>query len=127
MLKIHELIRASGYTLKEIADAVGDTEENLTRSISGNPTMDKLEMIAHILGVKVTDFLCENQEEDELYGVVIFKKKTYKIGNRQDLDKLYDDVHKGYYQVKSFFYTGLERGKLNILVISISLTQQLPL
>ena len=60
-------------------------------------------MIAHILGVKVTDFLCENQEEDELYGVVIFKKKTYKIGNRQDLDKLYDDVHKGYYQVKSFF------------------------
>ena len=103
MLKIHELIRASGYTLKEIADAVGDTEENLTRSISGNPTMDKLEMIAHILGVKVADILGENQEEDELYGVVIFKKKTYKIGNRQDLDKLYEDVHKGYYQVKSFF------------------------
>lgn len=103
MLKIHELIRASGYTLKEIADSVGDTEENLTRSISGNPTMDKLEMIAHILGVKVADILGENQEEDELYGVVIFKKKTYKISTRQDLDKLYEDVHKGYYQVKSFF------------------------
>lgn len=103
MLKIYELIRASGYTLKEIADAVGDTEENLRRSISGNPTMDKLEMIAHILGVKVADILGENQEEDELYGVVIFKKKTYKISTRQDLDKLYEDVHKGYYQVKSFF------------------------
>lgn len=103
MLRVYELIRSRGYTIKEISEKIGVTEEYLSRSISGDPSIEIMEKIARILEVKVENLLNTNHEEDELYGVVIYKKKTYKITSRQNLEKLYEDVNKGFYQVKSYF------------------------
>jgi len=103
MLRLYELIRARGYTMREISEKIGVTEEYLTRSISGEPSVEIMEKIARILDVKVENFLNTNHDEEELYGIVIYKKKTYKITSRQNLDKLYEDVNKGFYQVKSYF------------------------
>ncbi len=103
MLRVYELIRSRGYTIKEISEKIGVTEEYLSRSISGDPSIEIMEKIARILEVKVENLLNTNHEEDELYGIVIYKKKTYKITSRQNLEKLYEDVNKGFYQVKSYF------------------------
>lgn len=103
MLRVYELIRSRGYTIKEISEKIGVTEEYLSRSISGDPSIEIMEKIARILEVKVENLLNTNHEEDELYGIVIYKKKTYKITSRQSLEKLYEDVNKGFYQVKSYF------------------------
>ncbi len=97
------MIRARGFTMNEIAFRLGITEEKLARIIEENTTTDFLEKIARILEVKVGDFFDKDCEDDELCGIIIFRKKTYKITNRQNLDKLYEDVHRGYYQVKSYF------------------------
>ena len=103
MLRVYELIRSRGYTIKEISEKIGVTEEYLSRSISGDPSIEIMEKIARILEVKVENLLNTNHEEDELYGVVIYKKKTCKITSWQSLEKLYEDVNKGFYQVKSYF------------------------
>ena len=100
MLRVYELIRSRGYTIKEISEKIDVTEEYLSRSISGDPSIEIMEKIARILEVKVENLLNTNHEEDELYGIVIYKKKTYKITSRQNLEKLYEDVNKEFYQVK---------------------------
>ncbi|HRG02653.1 MAG: hypothetical protein QMB37_03505 [Paludibacteraceae bacterium] len=103
MLRVYELIRASGYTLKEIAYKLGITEEELAGNIRENSLTETLENIARILEVNVGDFFDKNCDDEEICGIVIFRKKTYKITSRQNLEKLYEDVHRGFYQVKSYF------------------------
>ena len=50
MLRVYELIRASGYTLKEIAYKLGITEEELAGNIRENSLTETLENIARKSG-----------------------------------------------------------------------------
>lgn len=55
MLQIKELLRQKGITAKELAEKIGISEGALSKSVSGNPTLERLEQIASALCVPVSD------------------------------------------------------------------------
>lgn len=55
MLRVKELLKSKGLTAKELASRLGITEAALSSSLSGNPTLDRLNAIADALGVPVTE------------------------------------------------------------------------
>ena len=55
MLRIKEVIREKGLTVKEVAEKLGMSSPSLSDAINGNPTADKLERIASALNVPITE------------------------------------------------------------------------
>lgn len=55
MLRVKVLLKSRGLTAKELASRLGITEAALSSSLSGNPTLDRLNAIADALGVPVTE------------------------------------------------------------------------
>ena len=51
MLQLKELLRQKGMTAKDLAAKIGISEGALSKSISGNPTLERLEAIAAALEV----------------------------------------------------------------------------
>lgn len=61
--RIKEILKQRGSTLIELSNAMGITDVALRYSISHNPTMSTLEKIAGVLGVRVSELLDEQTEE----------------------------------------------------------------
>ena len=82
-LRIKEIARAKGITMNEIADKIGINAVNLSTSLNGNPTLNRLQEVADILGVEISDlFTKENQTE--IHGFLEYNGKVYKINGMED-------------------------------------------
>ena len=55
MLQLKDLLRRKGMTAKELAVKIGISECALSKSLSGNPTLERIEQIAAALGVSVPE------------------------------------------------------------------------
>ena len=55
MLQLKDLLRRKGMTAKELAVKIGISEGALSKSLSGNPTLERIEQIAAALGVAVPE------------------------------------------------------------------------
>lgn len=55
MIQIKELLKRRGMTAKELAAKIDISEGALSKSLSGNPTLERLEQIAAALGVEVAE------------------------------------------------------------------------
>ena len=87
-LRIKEICKEKGVTIGEVAEKMQVARESLSRAINGNPTLDTLEKIATALGVSVSSLF---NVESELYGIIIFNGKTYKIDNDPSLKVFLND------------------------------------
>lgn len=90
-LRVKEICKTKGVTIGEVADTMNMARESLSRAINGNPTLDTLEKIATALNVPVSELF---QNESELYGLVMFRGRTYKIDSVGSIKKLLSDVEK---------------------------------
>ena len=87
-MRIKQLIKEKGITVAEVALRMGVTPPSLSRAINGNTTIEMLNRIATALEVPITDLF---DVQAELYGLVQFKGKTYKIDSDQALQRFYTD------------------------------------
>ena len=87
-LRIKEIIKEKNMTINSLAEKMGINRVNLSNSINGNPTFDTLQKIATALEVPVSSLI---EVESELYGIVQFKGKTYKIDSNHALQTFNDD------------------------------------
>ena len=55
MLQLKDLLRHKGMTAKELAVKIGISEGALSKSLSGNPTLERIEQIASALSVSVPE------------------------------------------------------------------------
>ena len=62
MIQIKELLKRRGMTAKELASKIGISEGALSKSLSGNPTLERLEQIAAALGVEVSELFAAPKE-----------------------------------------------------------------
>ncbi len=62
MLHLKELLRQKGLTAKDLAAKIGISEGALSKSISGNPTLERLEAIAAALGVSPAELFAAPKE-----------------------------------------------------------------
>ena len=63
-MRIKELLREKGITAKELASIIGMTETGLSIAMgeNGNPPLKRLEQIAAVLGVPVTELFDKPKE-----------------------------------------------------------------
>lgn len=70
-MDIQKIIKEKGYTIKKVADRMpnprndktGISQGSLSTIINGNPSVNKLEEIANIIGCKVSDFFADEQKD----------------------------------------------------------------
>jgi transcriptional regulator with XRE-family HTH domain len=89
-MRIKEIIKEKGLTIAEVAVRMGVSSPSLSRAINSNTTVEMLNRIAVALDVPVSSLL---DVESNLYGVVIFKGKTYKIDSDQALKSFLKDYN----------------------------------
>ena len=86
-LRIKEIAKAKGVTMQEIAEKIGISPVNLSASLNGNPTLNRLQEVADILEVEISDlFIKENQTE--IRGFLEYKGKVYRINGMSDFKAL---------------------------------------
>lgn len=54
-LRIKEIIKEKGYTIKSLSEKMNINRVNLSNMINGNPTVETLEKIADALNVPITE------------------------------------------------------------------------
>lgn len=62
MEQVKEILKHKGMTAKELAAKIGISEGALSKSLSGNPTLERIEQIASALGVPVSDLFAAPKE-----------------------------------------------------------------
>jgi len=92
-MRIKEIIKEKGLTIAEVAVRMGVSSPSLSRAINSNTTVEMLNRIAVALDVPVSSLL---DVESNLYGVVIFKFKTYKIDSDQALKSFLKDYNSSF-------------------------------
>lgn len=87
-LRIKEIAKAKGITMGEIADKMGINPVNLSASLNGNPTLNRLQEVAAILGVEVSDLFAQNISD--INGYIETGDNIYPIKSREQfIDILY--------------------------------------
>ncbi|MFI3265429.1 MAG: helix-turn-helix transcriptional regulator [Rikenellaceae bacterium] len=62
-LRIKEICKEKSITVTALAEMLGVTQESMSRTINGNPTITTLDKIATALGVEITE-LFEQSAKD---------------------------------------------------------------
>ena len=67
-MNIKEQIQSKGFTISQVAALMtnkngdkGITQSSLSQIINGNPTLDKLQEIASIIGISVSELVSEGE------------------------------------------------------------------
>ena len=97
-LCVKQLLKAKGMTIAELAERIGMAREALSRVLSGgNPKYSTLAAVAEALGVSVPELfkIPEQDNQKDLYGVLVYKGEPFEINSQVDLhnllQKIYDD------------------------------------
>jgi len=92
-LRVKEICKEQGITLQTLAERLKIHRVNLSASINGNPTLEKMAEIASALGVTVNDLLPELQGK-AIKGYIEVDNKITKIQNINDLKRIIQDFEK---------------------------------
>lgn len=90
-LRVKELCKLKGMNMQDIATALHINRVNLSNSLNGNPTLDRLCQVAEVLGVEVSE-LFQTSRINELSGFVEFQGEIFKINTPEDLFILTEKV-----------------------------------
>ena len=89
-LRIKEIAKAKGITMGEIADKMGINPVNLSASLNGNPTLNRLQEVATILGVEVSDLVIQNSSY--INGYIETGNNIYPVKSKEQLIGIIDKV-----------------------------------
>ena len=64
-LRIKEICKEQGIMLKDLAERINITEVGLSKSINGNPTLQRLKEIAKALNVDFLELFVSTKETDK--------------------------------------------------------------
>ncbi len=62
-MDIKGVIKAHGFTLKQVAEQMGITKGGISQIVNGTPTVNSLRAIAKIIGCQVGDFFTDEMTE----------------------------------------------------------------
>lgn len=72
-MDIKRKIQLQGFTISQVAEQMtnkyggkGVSQPSLSHLIAGNPTLDKLQEIASIIGISVSELLSDNTKDNSL-------------------------------------------------------------
>ena len=60
MPNIKNKIKECGFTTQQIADRLGISQQAVSQAINGNPSLSRLEEIAGVVGITVSELVSDN-------------------------------------------------------------------
>ena len=90
-LRIKELCKSHQITMAEIANKIGIKPIALSQSLNGNPTLSRLQEVADILGVDVSELFESRDHQDakkRIYGCLYINGKPVIVNNREDVERV---------------------------------------
>lgn len=95
-LRVKEICKERGLTLKELAEKMKIVPETLTRAISdnANPTLNTLQKIAKALDMEIADLFVSPKSANQIYGHIEVDGEVYSIKNVSDIERLYKNLKK---------------------------------
>lgn len=93
-LRVKDICKERGLTLKQLAERIGIAPETLTRSISenANPTLATLRQIANALDLQVVDLFDRTDATHQVFGHIEVDGEVYSIRSIGDLGRLYEGI-----------------------------------
>lgn len=88
--RVKELTKKAGMTLEELANSLGYTRQNLTKTLANNPTIGTLEKIAKALGVDVVELFAP---KNDFIAFVRSEGKTHTITSKEELKEFADSIN----------------------------------
>lgn len=93
---IRRAMLKSGWTMEKLgaqmsnshSDTLGVTPSSVSTLINGNPTIDKLQEIADIIGISLAELVIDNTKI--INGYVKVGETIYEVRSRHDLKMLLD-------------------------------------
>ena len=86
-LRIKELCKEKHITMAEIAEKIGINKITLSQSLNGNPTLSRLQEVARVLGVDVSE-LFEQPQKNTIYGCLYVDNSPVIITCKEDIEAL---------------------------------------
>lgn len=91
MLRIKEIAKQKGMSMEDIAEKLGINRVSLSRNINGNPTIETLNKIAHVLGVNIRDLFAYDNE-NSISGFVKINDNIYEIKSVSDIERVLETI-----------------------------------
>lgn len=87
MLKVKQICKQQGITLRELAERMNVSPEAVTRMLSdsGNPTLASLVNIAKALNLEVYELFDDFNSDKVIRGYIEVGENSYRINNLNDL------------------------------------------
>lgn len=63
IMELKQSIKAHGYTVSALAQALGISQPAATSLVNGNPTLNRLRDIAKAMGITLAELLADEQEQ----------------------------------------------------------------
>ena len=90
ILRIKEIAKEKGMTMQDIAEQIGINRVNLSNSLNGNPTLERLKQVADCLGVPVRE-LFRTGKEKKISGYLEYDGEIVKVTSLTDLQRFLDN------------------------------------
>lgn len=92
-LRIKEILKQQGKTMQDLSDMIGINRVNLSNSLNGNPTLERLKQVADCLNVNLKDLFKENkQDETQIFGLVKINEDVWVVDNYNSLEQIYNQA-----------------------------------
>ena len=93
-LRVKEICKERGWTLKQLAEKMGINPETLTRAISenANPTLSTLQKIAVALDLDIAELFVSSNSADQICGHIEVDGEVFSIKTFSDLERLYKNL-----------------------------------
>lgn len=89
---LKDLLNERNMTFKELSELLGVDRNNLYNSLTkGNPTLQRLEAVAHALKVPVWR-LFTIDTKPELFGSIFYNGETYCVSSKAELQALTEKI-----------------------------------
>lgn len=86
-LRIKGLCKEKHMTMAEIAERLNINKVTLSQSLNGNPTLSRLQEVADILGVSVSE-LFDQPAKNSIYGVLYVNGKPNIVNSQEEIEVL---------------------------------------
>ena len=92
-LKIKELLKQQKKTMQDLADMIGINRVNLSTSLNGNPTLERLKQVADCLNVDIKDLFKDTKKEDiQVFGLIKINEDVWIVDNFPTLEQVYNQA-----------------------------------
>lgn len=94
-MKISKTIKEHGFTIQQVADAIGLQRSSLANTIGGNPTVETLRKIAEAIGCNITEFFSDEEyasKEVGLTALVDYNGTLYRADSVGELEMVAEKI-----------------------------------